>query len=49
MNYVKNITKICHMIFDNHGKIIQSKREPLSSDIKIQLGFILVGVVLDTF
>ena len=37
------------MVVENHGKIPQRKREQLSSDLEIQLGYILVGVVLDTF
>ena len=31
------------------GQISQRKREPLSSDLEIQLGYTLVGVVLNTF
>ena len=41
--------KIRRTIVDNHGKISQRKREQLSSDIEIQLSYILVGVVSDTF
>ena len=35
--------------FDIIGKISQRKREPLNSDLEIQLGYTLVGVVLNTF
>ena len=41
--------KIRRTTIDNRGKILQKKWEPLSSDLKIQSGYILVGVVLDTF
>ena len=41
--------KIRRTIVDNRGKIPQRKREQLSSDFEIQSGYILVGLVLDTF
>ena len=45
----RNITKIQRIIVDNRGKISQRKQEQLSSDLEIQSGYILVGVVLETF
>ena len=41
--------KIQCTIIDNRGQIPQRKQEQLISDIKIHPGYILVGVVLDTF
>ena len=37
------------MPFDMIGQISQRKRELLNSDLQIQLGYTLVGVVLNTF
>ena len=41
--------KIRCMIVEKHQKNIQRKWERLNSDLEIQSGYTLVGVVLDTF
>ena len=37
------------MLFDIIGQISQTEQEPLNSDLEIQLGYTLVGIVLNTF